>query len=49
MYTQFHVDTPAGRVVGNRLADEPLLPLAVGSRVALSWEPDHTAVLGPAG
>jgi len=46
MYTQFHVDTRAGRVVSNRLADELLTPLEVGSRVALSWEPEHTSLLG---
>ena len=45
MYTQFHVGTRAGRVISNRLADELLLPLEVGSRVALSWEPEHTSVL----
>jgi spermidine/putrescine transport system ATP-binding protein len=52
MYTQFHVDTRAGRLVSNRLADELLLPLETGSRVALSWEPEHTGVLAdsvPAG
>ena len=46
MYTQFHVDTRAGRVISNRLADELLAPLEVGSHVALSWEPEHTSVLG---
>jgi len=45
MYTQFHVGTRAGRVISNRLADELLLPLEVGSRIALSWEPEHTSVL----
>jgi spermidine/putrescine transport system ATP-binding protein len=45
MYTQFHVDTPAGRVMSNRLADELLSPTEVGTRVALSWEPEHTSVL----
>jgi len=45
MYTQFHVDTRAGRVISNRLADELLSPLEVGSRVALSWEPEHTSAL----
>jgi spermidine/putrescine transport system ATP-binding protein len=46
MYTQFHVETRAGRVVSHRLADEVLAPLEVGSRIVLSWEPEHTAVLG---
>src|SRR5439155_10439843 len=45
MYTQFHVDTRAGRLVCHRLADEPLAPLAAGSKVALSWEPEHSSVL----
>jgi spermidine/putrescine transport system ATP-binding protein len=46
MYTQFHVDTRAGRVVSHRLADELVAPLQVGDRVVLSWEPEHTSVLG---
>jgi spermidine/putrescine transport system ATP-binding protein len=45
MYTQFHVVTEAGTVVSNRLADELATPPEVGSRVALSWEPEHTSVL----
>ena len=45
MYTQFHVGTRAGRVISNRLADESISPLEVGSRVALSWEPEHTSLL----
>jgi ABC-type Fe3+/spermidine/putrescine transport system ATPase subunit len=45
MYTQFHVETRAGRIVSHRLADEVLVPLEVGSRVVVSWEPEHTAVL----
>jgi spermidine/putrescine transport system ATP-binding protein len=45
MYTQFHVVTDAGRVISNRLADELTTPLQPGSRVALSWEPEHTSVL----
>jgi spermidine/putrescine transport system ATP-binding protein len=46
MYTQFHVDTAAGRFVAHRLADEPLAPLQVGSPVALSWEPEQASLLG---
>jgi ABC-type Fe3+/spermidine/putrescine transport system ATPase subunit len=46
MYTQFHVDTPFGRVVSHRLADEPLGALATGSRVALSWDAEHEAPAG---
>ncbi len=48
MYTQFHVETPAGRVVSHRLAGESLTPLELQSRVLLSWEPEHTSVLGEA-
>jgi len=45
MVTQFHVDTAAGRVVSHRLAEEPV---EAQSRVVLSWEPEHSAVLeGP--
>jgi spermidine/putrescine transport system ATP-binding protein len=46
MYTQLHVDTPAGRIVCHRLADESLAPLEPGSRVTLSWEPDQASLLG---
>ena len=46
MHTQFHVDTPAGRVVSHRLAEESLALLELRSRVLLSWEPEHTSVLG---
>src|SRR5437867_7334459 len=42
MYTQFHVETRAGRVVSHRLADESIAPLQPGARVALSWEPEPT-------
>jgi spermidine/putrescine transport system ATP-binding protein len=45
MYTQFHVDTHAGRVVCHRLADESLSGFGPGSRVTLSWEADHSSVL----
>src|SRR5438094_744967 len=38
MYTQFHVDTTAGRFVAHRVGDESLDPLEPGARVALSWE-----------
>jgi spermidine/putrescine transport system ATP-binding protein len=46
MYIQFHVDTRVGRVVCHRLADESLAPLAPGSRVLLTWEPEHASLLG---
>jgi spermidine/putrescine transport system ATP-binding protein len=45
MYTQFHVETRAGRIVSNRLADELLAPLEIGSQVTLSWAPEHSSVL----
>jgi spermidine/putrescine transport system ATP-binding protein len=48
MYTQFHVDTRAGRVVSHRLADEVLSGVGVGSGVTLSWPPDHASLLGTA-
>jgi len=48
MYTQFHVETRAGRVISHRLADESLAPLAPGAHVALSWDPDHASMLGAA-
>jgi spermidine/putrescine transport system ATP-binding protein len=45
MYTQFHVETAAGRIVSHRVAGETAAPLAAGSRVTLSWEPEHASVL----
>jgi spermidine/putrescine transport system ATP-binding protein len=45
MYTQFHVETRAGRVVSHRLADESLAPLVAGTRVSLSWDAEHASVL----
>jgi len=48
MYTQFHVDTPAGKLLCHRLADETLAPFAIGSRVTLSWEAEHSAIVGGA-
>jgi spermidine/putrescine transport system ATP-binding protein len=46
MYTQFHVDTGAGRLVSHRLADESLRPLEPGSPVSLSFEPEQASLLG---
>jgi len=46
MYTQFHVDTQAGRLVSHRLADESLRGLDGGSRVALSWDVEQASLLG---
>jgi spermidine/putrescine transport system ATP-binding protein len=46
MYTQFHVDTRAGRIVSHRLADEEhTARLGTGDRVTLSWSPDQASVL----
>ena len=45
MYTQFHVATSAGRVVSSRLADELVSPPGTGATVALTWEPEHSALL----
>jgi len=45
MYTQFHVDTPAGRIVSHRLADEPSVRLAAGTPVTLSWPPEQASVV----
>jgi spermidine/putrescine transport system ATP-binding protein len=46
MYTQFHVETRAGRIVSHRLADELGVALEVRSDVILHWEPEQTSVLG---
>ena len=46
MYTQFHVDTGAGRLVSHRVGDESLAPLEPGTRVALSWDPEQASLLG---
>jgi spermidine/putrescine transport system ATP-binding protein len=46
MYTQFHVETVAGQLVCHRLADEPLGDLGAGSRVELTWDAEHSSLLG---
>jgi spermidine/putrescine transport system ATP-binding protein len=46
MYTQFHVDTPAGRIVSHRLADEPAVRLEAGAPVMLSWPAEQSTVVG---
>jgi spermidine/putrescine transport system ATP-binding protein len=48
MLTQYHVVTPAGRVVSHRMNDESQPRMEAGSLVALSWAADDTSVLGPA-
>jgi spermidine/putrescine transport system ATP-binding protein len=45
MYTQYHVDTRAGRIVSHRLADEAASELEAGARVTLFWAPEHASVL----
>ncbi len=45
MYTQFHVDTRAGRIVSHRIADESTAGLEAGSRVTLTWSPEHASFL----
>ncbi len=47
MYTQFHVDTAAGRLVCSRLADEATLE--PGSAVTLSFDADSVSVLAEPG
>jgi spermidine/putrescine transport system ATP-binding protein len=44
MYTQFHVDTKAGRIVSHRLADDGA-GLEAGAPVALSWAPEHATLV----
>jgi spermidine/putrescine transport system ATP-binding protein len=45
MYTQFHVDTPVGRVVSHRLAEGAPRSLDAGSPVAVAWDADRTYTL----
>jgi spermidine/putrescine transport system ATP-binding protein len=45
MYTQFHVDTRAGRVISHRMADEPLAELEPGTDVVLEWQPEDAALV----
>jgi spermidine/putrescine transport system ATP-binding protein len=45
MYTQFHVDTAAGRIVSHRLAGEPAVRLEAGARVSVTWPAEHAAVV----
>ena len=46
MYTQFHVDTGAGRVVSHRLADRSVGGAERGATVELAWDADDSYVLG---
>jgi ABC-type Fe3+/spermidine/putrescine transport system ATPase subunit len=46
MYTQFHVETAAGRLVAQRLSDDDGEALRPGSRMTLSWEPEQAYLLG---
>jgi spermidine/putrescine transport system ATP-binding protein len=45
MYTQFHVDTAAGRVVSHRLAESGPDSFETGSAVALTWPADDAYTL----
>ena len=45
MYTQFHVDTRAGRILSHRLADESTAGLEAGSPVTLTWLPEHASLI----
>jgi spermidine/putrescine transport system ATP-binding protein len=45
MYTQFHVDTTAGRIVSHRLADELAARLEPGAPVALTWPAEEATVV----
>ena len=44
MYTQFHVDTRAGRIVSHRLA-ESIPTLVAGATVSLAWDADQSYTL----
>jgi spermidine/putrescine transport system ATP-binding protein len=48
MYTQFHVDTRAGRVVSHRLAGDSRDSLVPGSAVTVSWGPEDSSILDDA-
>ena len=41
MYTQFHVDTPVGRIVSHRLA-EGTPALTTGAPVSVAWDADQS-------
>jgi spermidine/putrescine transport system ATP-binding protein len=44
--TQFHVDTSIGRVISTQLAHESLAELELGSNVVLTWDAEHSSLLG---
>ncbi len=46
--TQFHVETPNGRLVSHRMNDENAARLETGRRVVLTWAPEHCTVLAGA-
>ena len=48
MYTQFHVDTRAGRIVSHRLADEPTVRFEAGTTVAVTFPSEQASVVGSA-
>jgi spermidine/putrescine transport system ATP-binding protein len=47
MLVQYHVTTPAGRVVSHRMNDEQMPRLDVGTLVAVAWAAEDTSLLGP--
>jgi spermidine/putrescine transport system ATP-binding protein len=48
MLTQYHVETPAGRVVSHRMNDTAAPRVEIGSLVVVDWAAEDTSVLGPA-
>jgi spermidine/putrescine transport system ATP-binding protein len=49
MLTQYHVTTPAGRVVSHRMNDEARPRVEPGAIVAVAWAAEDSSLLGPAG
>ncbi len=48
MLTQYHVETPAGRVASHRMNDASAPRIETGAIVVAEWDAEHTTVLGPA-
>ncbi len=48
MLTQYHVTTPAGRVVSHRMNDEAAPNVGLGTLVVVEWAAEDTSVLGSA-
>ena len=47
MLTQFHVDTPVGRISAHRMNDERAPAVRAGERVVVEWAADDASELGP--